>query len=82
MIWSGTSGGRRTLTRPSWRPPRPVAACRRPIRASRPRGDRRARLAAVARGLREPVGLQRLPLVKAILAELRKAAALTGGPLG
>ena len=39
---------------------------------------RRKALAAVARTLREPPGLHRLPLVKAILAELQKAGRARG----
>jgi hypothetical protein len=39
---------------------------------------RRKALGAVARALREPPGLRRLPLVKAILTELRRAARSDG----
>ncbi len=39
-----------------------------------PPAARRKALVAVGRALREPPGLNRLPLVQAILAELRRAA--------
>ncbi len=48
-----------------------------------PAAPRRKALPAVARALREPPGLRRLPLIKAILAELRKAArARSSSPRG